>query len=455
MAVINYAHSLIVQGKNIIGAHVATLIIPDSGIRSSRDLTLNTYDVYDVNRLNYVENIRIKNGKITVIHGSSNNYNKIEINAFGHLIPLQNNGHAILGKLGNNYICIDIADRLHILTLDQILIAENRGTKFFNVAIDNVRKTIRPLASAGETHNIREFKINTDNKLDSTINHKIKHWVTSPSRVVLFDIDGTITDSAGKVPPEMINRLIKLNSIANLYVILATGRILEHELSKQIHSDIVALGNGSLMFRGNRLVAKKVLDKNIALTVTEYARLNKLACQTYDPENRLIIQRRNSYQHDDPEAKNMNNKVVYVDKHTELECSITPKVLIAVRPDMVNRTKSEVEQIVDTESCNVMITTKTTVEVVPKGVDKQLALNQICRILGITPNEVITVGDNNNDIPMLANSGLSFAVRNASTDVRRVVSKTLTRDMWEGSAYLVDTLIKAHKIYYKQRELVG
>ena len=448
----SYAVSLIVDDKKEIkGVHVIDLVFLEN-CYSASDVQYTFRDIYDLdkNKAEGVENLGVVDGKITTIHGSKKSYNTLGINAFGHVIPIKDNSLTVLFKLGNNYACINATDRFAVLNYEQMLRMENNGIDFSNISLDKVRNTVRPIAHKGYSNNIFDLNSKVNKFIDEDISEALEKWLFAPkARVLLLDIDGTLTDKNGAVPPQMIDTLKKVNALPNTYAILSTGRILEHELSKSINSEIVALGNGTLIFYKGKLVSSLTLDTNEALKVAAFAEKKGYACQAYEPEKRLIIQRKNSYQHDDPEAKNPNNSIMIVDKHTYDDVDKTPKMLIAVSPDKTKQVQEEVKQIVDLSKCNVMITTKTTVEIVPKGVDKELSLRQICKFLGISPSEIIAVGDNDNDLPMLRAAGLSYAVSNGSENVKRAVSRVLWKPMWEGSNELLSILLLS---YYKRIE---
>jgi hydroxymethylpyrimidine pyrophosphatase-like HAD family hydrolase len=59
-------------------------------------------------------------------------------------------------------------------------------------------------------------------------------------------------------------------------------------------------------------------------------------------------------------------------------------------------------------------------EVLPPGVSKATALQYLCRQFGISPQQVLAIGDNVNDVEMLDFAGLGVAVANASDEAKRV-----------------------------------
>ena len=66
----------------------------------------------------------------------------------------------------------------------------------------------------------------------------------------------------------------------------------------------------------------------------------------------------------------------------------------------------------------------------PIGAGKGSALAFLQEFLGISPEETCTFGDNINDIEMLQEASLSFAVSNAREEVRNA-AKDICRPYWE------------------------
>lgn len=66
----------------------------------------------------------------------------------------------------------------------------------------------------------------------------------------------------------------------------------------------------------------------------------------------------------------------------------------------------------------IYFSSRTFCEIIPRGVSKGTALEFLCRRLGISPNEVIAFGDQENDIPMLKKAGIGIAMGNAGGAVK-------------------------------------
>jgi hydroxymethylpyrimidine pyrophosphatase-like HAD family hydrolase len=62
--------------------------------------------------------------------------------------------------------------------------------------------------------------------------------------------------------------------------------------------------------------------------------------------------------------------------------------------------------------------------------------------LGISTDAVATVGDMHNDVAMFKTSGMSFAMGNATDDVKRQATHVTTSNQDEGFAGAIDIVMK-------------
>jgi Cof subfamily protein (haloacid dehalogenase superfamily) len=80
-------------------------------------------------------------------------------------------------------------------------------------------------------------------------------------------------------------------------------------------------------------------------------------------------------------------------------------------------------------------------DITPAGRDKGTFVEAMAARLGIEPQEIVTIGDMSNDLAMFAKSGLSFAMGNASDEVKaRATHVTDTNDN-DGFAKAIDRII--------------
>ncbi len=77
-------------------------------------------------------------------------------------------------------------------------------------------------------------------------------------------------------------------------------------------------------------------------------------------------------------------------------------------------------------------------EISAAGVDKGMALRSLCEILSISPEQVIAVGDGNNDMGMLRAAGLPVAMANAAQEVLRIAKKRTLDCDHDGVAVIME-----------------
>ena len=92
-------------------------------------------------------------------------------------------------------------------------------------------------------------------------------------------------------------------------------------------------------------------------------------------------------------------------------------------------TPGECERILDRkfDSISGAVTYHVLIDFIPKGIDKFRALKRLLDEMNISPEEVIGVGDNDNDLPIIENVGLGISVRNASDNLKRASDIVLER----------------------------
>jgi len=84
---------------------------------------------------------------------------------------------------------------------------------------------------------------------------------------------------------------------------------------------------------------------------------------------------------------------------------------------LLQRCEAEMQQMVGNDATAVRSQTYY-LDVTPPGHDKGTFVEGIARRLGVALENVATIGDMQNDLPMFARSGVSFAMGNANDDVK-------------------------------------
>ncbi|KRK37224.1 HAD superfamily hydrolase [Levilactobacillus parabrevis ATCC 53295] len=113
--------------------------------------------------------------------------------------------------------------------------------------------------------------------------------------------------------------------------------------------------------------------------------------------------------------------------------------VIAMSPSLAVRraAKAAVEQQV-TQPVTCTFSSDRYMEVNPVGVDKGQATLALGQRLGISPAEIMGIGDNANDLAMLEQVGCAVAVQNASAAAKKVATHVTTANFESGVSEAID-----------------
>jgi hydroxymethylpyrimidine pyrophosphatase-like HAD family hydrolase len=81
-------------------------------------------------------------------------------------------------------------------------------------------------------------------------------------------------------------------------------------------------------------------------------------------------------------------------------------------------------------------------DVTPPGCDKGTFVQATARRLGISTAAVATIGDMHNDVAMFKVSGVSFAMGNASDEIKRQATHVTASNEEEGFAKAIETILR-------------
>lgn len=81
-------------------------------------------------------------------------------------------------------------------------------------------------------------------------------------------------------------------------------------------------------------------------------------------------------------------------------------------------------------------------EILPKGVNKGAALEPLAKSLGVDMSRTVAVGDYNNDIEMVKNAAIGYAVANASDDLKAVADRITVSNEEHAIAKIIEDLAR-------------
>lgn len=236
-----------------------------------------------------------------------------------------------------------------------------------------------------------------------------------------MDMDYTLLNKNKEVSPGNKEALAEAAKKGVLLVV-ATGRIYS---SARFYTRLLGLStpiiasNGAIIKEDatNKIMFQSILLDEVALEMIRLCKEQGLYCHLYSQDTVYteklinISQRYSEWNQKLKEEDRINIRVVEsIEKIVEEERG---KILKAVVVDDDKEKLAYIrENIMKTGKVSVSQSLKDNLEVMNKGINKGNAIKILAEIYGIKTDEIIAIGDNENDISMIEYAGLGVAMGN-------------------------------------------
>jgi len=244
-------------------------------------------------------------------------------------------------------------------------------------------------------------------------------------KVIVLDLDRTVLGESGKITPR-VKQAIQTAQARGVKVAIATGRPVASALPyyNEIGSQLPLIAhNGAIITNPNRgeIYQHLTIDREIAVQV-----LNLY--QQVDRQSELslfcYIQERVYLQELTPQsqlysARNKIKPLPVDDLRQILTTSPTCILAIVHNSTMMNQLFSRLQQEYDRQKLYITKSSATMLETLNPGANKGAAVRYLVEEnLGLDAENVMTIGDNYNDLEMIEYGGIGVAMGNAPQPVQ-------------------------------------
>lgn len=263
-------------------------------------------------------------------------------------------------------------------------------------------------------------------------------------KVIIMDVDGTLTNSQKVVTPETKEALLKAQD-AGAILILASGRPtsglrdLAKELQMDKHNGLLVCYNGSKVVdcQSEEVLFNQALNIEEAKAVLEHMKKFDRVRPMIDHGEYMYVT--NVYDNIiqfnggpfnvmEYESRGGKYKLCEVDDLAAFVDFPLNKILTTSDPEYLQEHYKEMQApFVDTLSC--MFTGPFYFEFTAKGIDKAKALDTVLKPMGYKQEEMMAFGDGHNDASMVKYAGVGVAMANAVEDLKAIADDvTLSND---------------------------
>lgn len=260
-------------------------------------------------------------------------------------------------------------------------------------------------------------------------------------KMICIDVDGTLLNSKNELSDAVKQAIYRITFEKYIPVILVSGRPPQGMEFLQEELDIM---RPMICYGGAMIVQEEVLF-NISMPVDaarhvlrlfEKADVSTFICSGWD----YYVEREDEYVRDESRIVRAAPSVVYFPKLLdEMEANNTEinKVMCLSDEKLLKTLEKQLLQD-NPFGLHACMSHPHFLEIMPPGVDKAAAVAKVAGLYGYGLQDVLAIGDNYNDIPMLEAVGLGLAMGNAPEGVKDIAGAVAPGNDQDGVAWAID-----------------
>ena len=261
-------------------------------------------------------------------------------------------------------------------------------------------------------------------------------------KLIATDIDGTILKHNFEFNQEVKDCIKKLTN-DGIKVVLVTGRM--HAATDYIAEELgletpIVSYQGGLIKHENKILYEKNLDPQYAKEIMKWAKKNGIHLNLY-MNDRLYVEK------DDSIIRRYTGERLagfLVKSFEELELERINKLLAIDFEDENKVTRWQDYLSNEYDDLHIVKSTPYFCEIGHQHAKKSDAVNFLKDYWGIETEEIMTIGDQNNDIELLSAGGIKVAMGNATEELKRVADYVTDTVCNNGFVKAVEKFIRGY-----------
>ncbi len=264
-------------------------------------------------------------------------------------------------------------------------------------------------------------------------------------RLLVLDLDGTLFNSSAQISERNRMAVLAAQRQKQVRVAVASGRsfFILKELCDTIglerYQGFVIGNNGQDLYD----FSTKTLTKGAKIPLAVCRQVMKLAqeeqLEVFAHNNQISMfysPTGGSKYHPEKESRRYNEMTGYFEMEEDLD---KIGLFISTERKDAEQLKDRLQKRIQ-EAAQVMVVNANCIELVPKGMDKVLGVDHICERLGLEKQEVLVMGDGQNDLKM-AQKYPFVAMANALPSVQKAAMRMTLSNDEDGVAYEIERTI--------------
>jgi Cof subfamily protein (haloacid dehalogenase superfamily) len=271
-------------------------------------------------------------------------------------------------------------------------------------------------------------------------------------KLICIDMDGTLLNSKHKVS-EISREAIKKAHDMDLHIVISTGRIYADAEGYSnlvgVKSPVIA-SNGAIIKEKDKseVIYKSSIDKDLCIKLLDIFKKHGVKPSINTPDKiycgdivmklfveylkvkRVMNKSINlKYIHSWKQWENILN----IEKDNIIKCEVINR-----NTNKINELRKELEKL---DNIEIASSSNHNIEVTNKGVSKGKAIEILAKHYNIKREEIIAIGDSENDISMIEFAGVGIAMGNASEKVKKAADFITDTNDNEGVAKAINKYV--------------
>lgn len=270
-------------------------------------------------------------------------------------------------------------------------------------------------------------------------------------KLVCIDMDGTLLNSRKEISENTRLTLQRAHALG-IKIVIATGRIFSNAAFYSnlvgVQSPVIA-SNGSFVREKDvdKVIYKCAIDSKKSIEIMNLCKKYKTKVNFYTPYGAFCSSKlfffimKNFIQKKVSEpifVKYFNSERGLCKNILENEGNIIKCEIVHREANIINRLREALAEIEDIE---IASSSSRNIEITKKGVSKGKAVEKLAEYYGIKREEIIAIGDSENDISMIEFAGLGVAMGNALDKIKAKADYVTDTNNNEGVAKVIEKYI--------------
>lgn len=269
-------------------------------------------------------------------------------------------------------------------------------------------------------------------------------------KMIAMDMDGTLLNNSKEVS-EFSRKILKRAAEKGVKLVVCTGRIFT---SARVYARLIGTeapiiaSNGAYIREKDRneIIFQRYLSEDHIKKVVETGIRYGLYPHVFTADTiytkKLVFFSANYNRWNQTLPEDERVKIEIVDNFDSAIRENKGRILkVVVADDDIERVMSAKEEIKNTMDVSIFSSSSNNFEVMAPEISKGYAVKILSKYYGISREEIICIGDNENDTSMIEYAGLGIAMGNATEELKQIASYITDTNENDGVAKAVEKFV--------------